>query len=201
MELTVIAVLIGHLVLGIVFCFFGNRWLKIVLGVYGFALGFMLANALLPVFSSLGGTALLLASVGAGIAGAAFFVLLLYFGIFFIGFGGGMLLCLLAVSVLNLNIFNWYVYAAALFICCLLGALTLGYRHIFVAIFTSFIGASALAQFICQISTEINLQSLMATDLKAVYETYSSGLYLAALGGLFFAGLIVQLAVAGRAKR
>lgn len=201
MDLTVIAVLIGHLLLGIIFCFFGNRWLKIILGVYGFALGFLLANTVLPIFTSLSGTGLLLISIGAGITGAAFFVLLLYLGIFFIGFGGGMLLCLLGVSVLNLNVLNWYVYGTVLIICCLLGALTLSYRRIFVAVFTSFIGASALAQFVNQMDKGINVQALMVSDLEAVYDTYSSWLYLVVLGALFIAGLIVQLFITGKAKR
>ncbi len=201
MDITVIAILAGHLILGIIFCFFGNRWLKVILGIYGFTLGFMLANVLLPMFVSLDGTALLLVSIGAGIAAAAFFVMLLYLGIFFIGFGGGMLLCLLAVSVLSLNLLNWYVYGAVLLVCCLLGALTLGYRHVFVAVFTSFLGASALAQFIYQMVRGINLKSLLASDLQALYDTYSSVLYLAVLGALFFAGLIVQLAFTGKAKR
>ncbi len=192
-QLIFILVLIIDLALGVVFCFFGNRWLKVILAIYGFAAGFLLANTLLPIFMSLGGTTLLLASLGAGVVGALLFVFLLYFGVFCIGFGGGLLLCLLLIDVLALNILSWYVYLPALVICCLLGALTLNYKRIFIAIFTSFIGASALAQFVDSIVGGIRTQSLVLYDPQATYSAYSSTVYLVALGVLFIGGLIVQL--------
>lgn len=192
-QLISILLLVIDLGLGIVFCFFGNRWLKVILALYGFAAGFLLGNTLLPMFSSLSGTSLLLASLGAGAVGALLFVFVLYFGIFCIGFGGGLLLCLLLVDVLALNILSWYVYIPALIICCLLGALTLNHKRMFIAIFTAFIGASALAQFVDQIVGGIKTQSLVLYDPQATYSAYSSTVYLVALGVLFAGGLIVQL--------
>ncbi len=193
MELTSIIVLIIDLTLGVLFCFFGNRWIKVILAIYGFAAGFLLANTLLPMFTGVGETALLLSSLAAGIAGALIFIMLMYVGIFFIGFGGGLMLCMLIVEVLRLNILSWFVYVPALAVCCLLGALTLNNRRIFIAIFTSFIGASALAQFADQIIGGIKAQSLVLYDPQATYSAYSSTVYLAALGVLFIAGMIVQL--------
>ncbi len=192
-QLISILVLIIDLALGVVFCFFGNRWLKVILAIYGFAAGFLLANTLLPILMSLGDTTLLLASLGAGIVVALLFMFLLYFGVFCIGFGGGLLLCLLLINVLEINILSWYVYLPALVICCLLGALTLNHKRIFIAIFTSFIGASALAQFVDSIVGGIRTQSLVLYDPQATYSAYSSTVYLAALGVLFVGGLVVQL--------
>lgn len=192
-QLISIIVLIVDLGLGVLFCFFGNRWLKVILAIYGFAAGFLLANTLLPMLTSFGDTTLLLASLGAGIVGALVFVFLLYVGVFCIGFGGGLLLCLLLVNVLALNLLSWYVYIPALVICCLMGALTLNNRRIFIAIFTSFIGASALAQFADQIIGGIKAQSLVLYDTQATYSAYSSTVYLVALAVLFVAGLIAQL--------
>lgn len=192
-QLISILLLIIDLALGVVFCFFGNRWLKVILAIYGFAAGFLLANTLLPLITSFGSTTLLLASLGAGVVGALLFVFLMYFGIFSIGFGGGLLLCLLLVDVLALNILSWYVYIPALIICCLLGALTLNHKRIFIAIFTAFIGASALAQFADQIVNGIQPQSLVLFDAQSTYSAYSSTVYLVALGVLFVGGLIVQL--------
>lgn len=188
-----IIILIVDFGLGVLFCFFGNRSLKVILAIYGFVVGFLLANTLLPMFTTLGDTTLLLASLAAGAVGALLFVFLLYLGVFCIGFGGGLLVCLLLVNVLSLNILNWYVYIPVLIICCLLGSLTLNHRRIFIAIFTAFIGASALAQFVDQIVGGINAQSLVLYDPQATYSAYSSTVYLAALGVLFVAGLIVQM--------
>lgn len=192
-QLISIIVLIVDLALGVLFCFFGNRWLKVILAIYGFAAGFLLANTLLPMFTPFGDTALLLASLAAGIVGALLFIFLMYFGVFFIGFGGGLLLCMLIVEVLKLNILSWFVYIPALIVCCLLGALTLNHRRLFIAVFTSFIGASALAQFADQIIGGIRAQALVLYDPQATTSAYSSTVYLVALGVLFVAGLIVQL--------
>ncbi len=192
-QLILILLLIIDLGLGVVFCFFGNRWLKVILAIYGFAAGFLLANTIFPIFTSFSGTTLLLASLCAGAAGALIFVFLLYFGIFCIGFGGGLLLCMLLTDVLALNVLSWYVYIPALVICCLLGALTLNHKRIFIAVFTAFIGASALAQFVDQIVGGIRTQSLVLYDSQATYSAYSSTVYLVALGVLFVGGLIVQL--------
>ncbi len=137
MDILAVIILIVNLLLGIVFCFFGNRWLKIVLGVYGFAAGFLLGNTLLPIVTSFGDTAVLLASLGLGVVGALLFVFVLYLGIFFIGFGGGLLLCLLAAEFFRLNILEWYVFIPMLLICAGLGALTLNNRRIFISVFTA----------------------------------------------------------------
>lgn len=193
-----IVVLIVDLALGVLFCFFGNRWLKVILAIYGFTAGFLLANTLLPMAASLTDTALLLASLAAGAAGALLFVFLIYVGIFCIGFGGGLLLCMLIVEVLSLNVLSWYVYLPALVICCLLGALTLNNRRIFIAVFTSFIGASALAQFADQIAGGLKAHSLVLYDPQATTSAYSSTVYLVALGVLFVAGMIVQLSTKKR---
>lgn len=200
MDVLTIAILFGHLLLGVVFCFFGNRWLKIILVVYGFAAGFMLCFTLLPIVTSLSDTLVLLISIGVGIVGAVVFVFLLYLGIFFIGFGGGLLLCLLAVSVFNLNILDWFVYVPIMIVCSLLGTLTLNNRRIFISVFTAFIGASALAQFINQLISGISLESLLLKTDQAIYATYSSTVYLVALAVLFVAGLVVQLTITSKKK-
>lgn len=200
MSVPAVAVLIANLLLGIVFCFFGNRWLKVVLGLFGFAAGFLLGNTLLPVFTSFGGTAVLLASLCAGVAGALLFVFAMYLGIFAIGFGGGLLLCLLAADFFALNLLEWYVFVPMLIVCCGLGTLTLNNRRIFISVFTAFIGASALAQFIDQIIVGVSTDSLMILNERAVYNMYSSDVFLFALGGLFLAGLIIQLAVTSKKR-
>jgi hypothetical protein len=200
MQALPIILLILNLALGVVFCFFGNRWLKVVLGVYGFVAGFVIASTVLPLVASLSETSVLLISLGAGAAGALIFILLLYAGVFFIGFGGGLLLSLLIAQVLGLNILEWYVYIPALVISSLLGSLTLYNKRIFVSIFTAYIGATALAQFVDQLVHGVKLQSLVLYDSQATYSAYTSTVYLIALAGFFLAGLVVQLLITGNRK-
>ncbi|MDD5016642.1 MAG: DUF4203 domain-containing protein [Eubacteriales bacterium] len=197
-----IIMLVAYLAVGIVFCFFGNRWLKVIVAVYGFVAGYMLAGVLVPMlFSSLSDTVVLLISLGVGVVGALLFVFLIYVGIFFIGFGGGVLLSLLLIDVFNLNLFDWYVYIPVLVISCIFGSLTLNRRRIFISIFTSFIGASAIAQFIYQVAGGIKPETMMLYyDQQATYSAYSSLIYIISLVVLFFAGLVVQLAVTSKKK-
>ncbi len=197
-----IIMLIVYLLIGIVFCFFGNRWIKIIIAVYGFVLGFLLASTLLPAVTSLSDIAVLLISLGAGVVGAVLFVLFFYAGIFFIGFGGGVLLCLLLIEVFSLNIFDWYVYIPVLIVGCILGSITLNKRRIFVSIFTAFIGASALAQFIYHLTSNLQLTSLAAYyDQQTMFGAFSSTVYLITLAALFVAGLVIQLTVTSKKER
>lgn len=199
-TLAIIA-LIVYILVGAVFCFFGNKWLKVILAVYGFIVGFLLANTLLPMFTSLGGVEVLLISLGVGVVGALLFVLLLYVGIFFIGFGAGILLGLLFVDVFALNIYEWYVFVPVLIVACILGSLTLNNRRIFVSIFTSYIGASMLAVAVYSIIYGINLDMLISYgNVKAVGGMYMSMAYLIALVVLFVAGIVVQLTLTSKKK-
>ncbi len=198
MQALSIILLIVNLAVGAVFCFFGNRWLKLILGVYGFVVGFLIGNTVLPLVASLSDTTVLLASLGVGAVGAAVFILLLYVGIFCIGFGGGLALCMLLVQVLLLNLLDWYVYIPVLIISSIFGALTLNQRKIFVSVFTAYIGASMLAQFVDQIVNGVTVQSLVLYDTQTTYQAYTSTVFLVALAGFFLAGLIIQLMVTGK---
>ena len=188
-QILAIIMLIVYLAIGIIFCFFGNRWIKVIIAVYGFVLGFLLASSILPAVTSLGDIAVLLISLGVGVVGAVLFVLFFYAGIFFVGFGGGVLLCLLIIEVFSLNIFEWYVYIPVLIAGCILGAITLNKRRIFVSIFTAFIGASALAQFVYHLTSNLQLSNLAAYyDQQTMFSTYTDMIYLISLVVLFVAG-------------
>ena len=199
MDAVSIVILIVCAVIGVVFCFFGNRWIKVIVGVYGFVVGFLIANTLLNMLTTITGVGEWLISIGAGLVGAVLFIYLIYLGIFSIGFGGGILLCLLLVDAFGLNLFDWYIYIPVLVISSVFGALTLNLRRIFVSIFTSFIGASVLAQVIYQISSGDTSQALVLySNQQIVYAAYTSTIYLVSLAALFCIGLIVQLAITGK---
>jgi hypothetical protein len=185
---------------GIVFCFFGNRWLKIILALYGFIVGFAAGHTLLMSFTSLSGTELLLCSLGAGAVLAVLLVLLLYFGIFLIGFGGGAALGLLVADVLGLSLWDAYVFIAILVLGCILGSLTLNMRHIFISIFTSFIGASFLALSIYHLAAGGAQMTEYFRDTILLHKAYTSTIYLASLAALFFIGLAVQLTITSKKK-
>jgi len=200
-TLAIIA-LIVYIIFGAVFCFFGNKWLKVILAIYGFILGFLLANTLLPMFTSLGGLEVLLISLGVGVVAALLFVLFLYAGLFFIGFGAGLLLSLLIVDAFGLNIYDWFIYVPVLIIACILGSLTLNKRRIFVSIFTAFIGSSMLATALYAIINGINSDTLLSYgNIEAMGGMYTSVLYLIAMVVLFVAGIVVQLTVTSKKKR
>lgn len=194
-----ILLLAVHLIIGVVLCFFGNRWLKAIVAVYGFAICFLAVQTVLPALTQLEQLPVLLISIGAGIIGAVVFVLLIYVGIFFIGFGAGISLCLLIIHAFGLNMLDWYVYIPSMIIASVFGSLTLNWRRIFISIFTSFIGASALAQFVYHVWGGVQVSSLASYySEQATYDAYTSPVYLIALGVLFVSGLVVQLAIPKR---
>lgn len=211
-----IIALVVYILVGIIFCFFGNKWLKIILAIYGFIAGFMLAYTLVPMFTSMDSIYVILISAGAGIIGALLFVLLMYAGLFFLGFGAGVLVCLLIIDAFSLNLYEWYIYIPVLVVGCILGSLTLNKRRIFVSLFTSYIGASMLAMSLYAIVTGINSETLFFTGRSVPLiggsgskiqvigsgdGMYTSWLYIGALIVLFIAGLIVQLAVTSKKKK
>ena len=199
MDALAIVILIVYAVVGVIFCFFGNRWIKVIVGIFGFVVGFLIANTLLSSFTSIGGVGEWLISIGAGLVVAVLFIYLIYLGIFFVGFGGGILLSLLLADAFNLNVYEWYIYIPVLVVSSIFGALTLNLRRIFVSVFTSFIGASALAQVIYQISSGDAPQALVLySNQKVVYAAYTSTIYLVSLAALFCIGLIVQMAITGK---
>lgn len=200
-QTVAIIALVIYILVGVVFCFFGNKWLKIILAIYGFIAGFMLAYTLLPMFTSLDSIYVILISLGAGVVGALLFVLFLYAGLFFIGFGAGVLISLLLIDAFNLNLYEWYVYIPVIIIGCVLGSITLNNRRIFVSLFTSYIGASMLAISIYAIVNGINSSNLMLSgNLQSTGGLYTSWLYIIALAVLFAAGLVIQLTVTSKKK-
>ena len=210
MDTLAILVLIGYTLVGVVLCFFGSRWAKVIVAIYGFAAGFVLAYALLPLLlTSLSSTLILFISLGVGVIIALLFVLLFYVGIFFVGFGSGIALSLLIISVLNslfslsLSLYAWYVYIPVLIVGCILGSLTLNHRRIFLSIFTAYIGASALAVVVDQLFhlDEGIIMPALALGDPSMLARQTSTPYLIALAILFVAGLVIQLAVTSKKQQ
>jgi len=73
---------------GAVSCFAGYRLFKIVLGIYGFILGAMLASSMMAASNTAG---MIVAAVGGGIAGALLLMFAYFIGIALVGAGLGAL--------------------------------------------------------------------------------------------------------------
>src|SRR5918999_1231831 len=73
---------------GALACFAGYRLFRIVLGIYGFILGAMIASSIVGVTNTLG---MVLAALLGGLAGALVFVFAYFVGIAIVGAGLGAL--------------------------------------------------------------------------------------------------------------
>src|SRR5947207_2476329 len=76
------------LISGAIACFAGYRLFKIVLGIYGFILGAMLASSMMGVSNT---TGMIVAALVGGIAGAVLLVFAYFVGIALVGAGLGAL--------------------------------------------------------------------------------------------------------------
>src|SRR5689334_1412138 len=74
---------------GAISCFAGYRFFRIVLAIYGFILGAMMASSMMGVGNSIG---MLVAALVGGIVGAVVLVLAYFVGIALVGAGLGALL-------------------------------------------------------------------------------------------------------------
>ena len=83
---------------GALSCFAGYRLFKIVLGIYGFVLGAMLASSTMGVTNS---TGMIIASLIGGIAGAMLLMFAYFIGIALVGAGLGALVAHVAWSSLG----------------------------------------------------------------------------------------------------
>src|SRR5262245_19358304 len=77
------------LVSGAITCFAGYRLFRIVLAIYGFILGAMLASSVVGVSNSVG---MVVAAVTGGVVGALILILAYFIGIALVGAGLGVLI-------------------------------------------------------------------------------------------------------------
>lgn len=124
------------LVIGILFCFFGYRLIKVILGIAGFVLGFGLVGGLVLRFTG-SALAAILSGLAGGILFAVLAVLLYFVGVFILGAYLGAVLGALLATVLGIFTPLWVfiVLAAAG------GILAVIFQRFMVILATSFIGA------------------------------------------------------------
>ena len=80
---------------GLVSCFAGYRLFKVVLGIYGFVLGAMLASSVMGITNT---TGMIVAAIAGGVCGALLLVFAYFVGIALVGAGIGALVAHVAWS-------------------------------------------------------------------------------------------------------
>jgi hypothetical protein len=181
---------------GLLACFAGYRLFRLVLGLYGFAVGAILTTAYV---GDAGAWTLLLAALVGGLVGAALMLAAYYFGVGLIGAG---------LAVLGINL-AWQVFGgepptAVLVIGAVIGALGALAIARFVVIFgTALAGAWTALLGALALSGRPELVEAASTgDVWVLITPQPDGWWLtAAWFGLTLAGALVQIATGRRKKR
>jgi hypothetical protein len=183
---------------GVLACFAGYRLFRLVLGIYGFILGAMIASSVVGVGNTLGMVA---AALAGGVVGAVVLVLAWFVGVSLVGAGIGVLLAHLA----------WGQFAAsdppaiaviAAAVAAAIGAMFVQ-KYVIVA-GTAFGGAWTVV--IAALMLLPHLQGITRgqseSDVWILYPTSTPGARWAPFAwiGLGLLGTIVQLSTAGKRK-
>jgi len=130
-----------QIVLSIVYCFFGYKLIRVLMGLYGFFLGGLTCFSLLSANTSLSMLLILIISIVAGIVLAGLVFFLYSVGVFLAGAALGLLVANTALSFVSAQLdptLMIVIYALAAIVC---GILALALRRPFIIIATSFFGA------------------------------------------------------------
>ena len=123
---------------GILNCFYGYRWFRVLLGIWGFFLGGALGMSLTAQAAPL---VILIVGIVSAILGAIAIIVLFRVAVFVVGAVLGYSLTLALLTNLSVpdNILLWALLGAVIF-----GGLALLLNRYFVVIITAFSGASAI---------------------------------------------------------
>jgi hypothetical protein len=188
-----IALLLG----GVLACFAGHRLFRIVLGIYGFVLGALIASSVMGVTST---TAMIVAAVVGGVAGSLLMVMAWFVGVSLVGAGIGVL----AAHVLWSQLANGDPPAYAVIVVAVAGAIAAVFVQRYVIIVgTAFAGAWTI---VLAASTALEARTLTPgesdTELWIAYPTSVPERWVPLVWlCLGLVGTAVQLATAGKKRR
>ena len=183
---------------GALACFAGYRLFRIVLGIYGFILGAMLASSLLGTGNTV---AMLAAAVVGGLVGSVVLVMAYYVAIALVGAGLG--------TLMGTVMWSWFAAgdppAVVIVIVALTGAVgaMLVQRYVII-VGTAFGGAwTMIVGAVNVLATRGIARGASATGVWILYPTSMPDERWApyALVALGLSGLVVQLALTGTRKR
>ncbi len=189
-----VALLLG----GAVACFAGYRFFRIVLGIYGFILGAMLASSMMGTGSHIG---MLVAAVVGGLVGSVVLVMAYFVGIALIGAGLGALIGQAAWSWFAPGDPHWIVIVVVS-IAGAVGAMLL--QRYVIIVGTAFAGAWTMIVGAANILALRGItRGASATEVWILYPTTMPAFRWAPWAWLVLgvAGLTVQLAITAGKKR
>jgi hypothetical protein len=182
---------------GALACFAGYRLFRVVLGIYGFVLGAMIASSTLGV-NSTGG--MILAALVGGIVGAVVLVLAYFIGIALVGAGLGALLANVAWN----QVASTEPPAAAIIVVSVVGAVIAMWLQRYVSIVgTAFGGAwTVIVGAVNAFAARGVGRGGSATEVWILYPTSVSDVRWAPIAWVLLglAGTVVQLALTGKRK-
>jgi hypothetical protein len=178
-------------------CFAGYRLFRIVLAVFGFILGAMLASSVMGISNT---TGMVIAALVGGLVGAAILLFAYFVGIAIVGAGVGALLAH----------FGWeFVGSGDPPVVAVIGLAILGavgamfvQRHVII-VTTAFVGAwTIIVGILASVGDRGSLAAKSATSVWILYPTSAPGygwlpFVWAALG---LAGTAIQLAITGKKR-
>ena len=182
---------------GLLACFAGYRIFRVVLAIYGFILGALLASSIMPAEQTLW---MIVTWIGGGIVGAVILLLAYFVGVALIGAGIGAFLAHVGAAALGVEPYVWVVILLS--IAGALAALALQRYVIIVATAfggaqTAVVGAAALMGD--PAAVEAATRSVYRVyPLDPIPNTYWDAWLSLALG---LAGLIVQFTVTARGRK
>jgi len=179
---------------GALACFTGYRLFRVVLAVFGFILGAMLASSLMGISNTAG---MLIAAFIGGLAGAVILLFAYFFGIALVGAGVGALIAH----------FGWTFVGSgdppvlAVIVLAIGGAIGTMFvqRHVII-VTTAFVGAwTLIVGILAAVGDRGALAAKSAGNVWILYQTTAPGYgwMLFAWIGLGLAGTIAQLAFTG----
>lgn len=188
-----IALLLG----GVLACFAGHRLFRIVLGIYGFVLGAMIASSVVGVTNT---TGMIVAAVIGGVIGSLVLVLAWFVGVSLIGAGLGVL----GAHLIWTQIATGDPPAWAVIVVAVAGAIGAVFvqRYVIVA-GTAFAGAwTILLAATSVVAAQGVTRGESDTEVWILYPTTVPARWVPiAWIGLGLAGTAVQLSTAGKKKR
>lgn len=188
-----IALLLG----GVLACFAGHRLFRLVLGIYGFVLGAMIASSVVGVTNT---TGMIVAAVIGGVIGSLVLVLAWFVGVSLIGAGLGVL----GAHLIWTQIATGDPPAWAVIVVAVAGAIGAVFvqRYVIVA-GTAFAGAwTILLAATSVVAAQGITRGESDTEVWILYPTTVPARWVPiAWIGLGLAGTAVQLSTAGKTKR
>lgn len=167
MSFVLIGFFVLQIVLGLVYCFFGYRFLRPMVTALCFLAGGFAAYLLLnPIISSNILCIVLSFIIGAGVAALAY--LFYVVGIFLVGASFGAVAASLIMSFAGIDFNSTLFIVVSCVSAAAVGALTVAYKRAFIIIATAFSGSASAAAFGTFFFTHMNVNAKSDSAMELI---------------------------------